>query len=122
MRYIQEKLSKNDTNFLQILKMKPGKENADKLNKFSEKVFEQAEKKFTSKLRRYTEKILDEFTGRLNIRIEAQEKQMNQHIKELENLQNEAREGQIDINNLKEKNIPVMETAECIIRVLEMEV
>lgn len=47
---------------------------------------------------------------------------MNQHIKELENLQNEAREGQIDINNLKEKNIPVMETAECIIRVLEMEV
>ena len=44
------------------------------------------------------------------------------HIKELENLQNEAREGQIDINNLKEKNIPVMETAECIIRVLEMEV
>ena len=85
-------------------------------------MFEQAEKKFTSKLRRYTEKILDEFTGRLNIRIEAQEKQMNQHIKELENLQNEAREGQIDINNLKEKNIPVMETAECIIRVLEMEV
>lgn len=44
MRYIQEKLSKNDTNFLQILKMKPGKEKADKLNKFSEKVFEQAEK------------------------------------------------------------------------------
>ena len=46
---------------------------------------------------------------------------MNQRINELELLQAEAENGQIDVDALKDSCSPVMESAQCIINMLEME-
>ena len=78
----------------------------------TERVFDDAEKAFNSKLKKYAEHVLEEFTYRLNNRIADQETQMNARIKELEDLQLEAESGQIDVDALKDKSAPVMESSE----------
>lgn len=118
IKYVKEHLSKNDPQFLKVLKMKPGEAKKAALDRATERVLEEAESAFYVKLKKYAEHLLEEFSGRLNIRIADQEEQMNRRIKELEKLQAEAEEGQIDIDGLKENCAPVMEAAECIIQVL----
>ena len=121
MRYVKEHFSKNDPKFLEVLKMQPGKAKKSALDAATERVFEEAEKAFSSKLKKYAEHILEEFTNRLNYRISDQEKQMNKRISELEKLKEEAETGQIDVDALKDNCSPMMETAECIINILRTE-
>lgn len=121
MQYVKEHLSKNDAKFLKVLKMNPGKAKQDSLNLATENVLDDAEKSFNAKLKKYAEHVLDEFSSRLKNRIADQENQMNARICELEKLQLEAESGQIDVNALKDKATPMMEVAECIIQIFEME-
>ncbi|PLT82079.1 hypothetical protein [Mediterraneibacter gnavus] len=121
MRYVKEHLSKNDPKFLKVLKMNPGSAKSDALKLATEQALENAEKAFNSRLKKYAEDILREFTSRLNSRISDQEGRMSQRIGELEILQAEAESGQIDVDALKDSSSPVMESAQCIIRMLEME-
>ena len=121
MKYVKEHLSKNDSKFLKVLKMNPGSAKSDALKLAFEQALENAEKAFDSRLKKYTEYVLSEFTSRLNSRISDQEERMNQRINELELLQAEAENGQIDVDALKDSCSPVMESAQCIINMLEME-
>ena len=121
MKYVKEHLSKNDPKFLKVLKMNPGSAKSDALKLATEQALEDAEKAFNSKLKKYAEYILSEFTSRLNSRISDQEERMNQRINELEILQAEAENGQINVDALTDSSSPVMESAQCIIRMLEME-
>lgn len=121
MKYVKEHLSKNDSKFLKVLKMNPGSAKSDALKLAFEQALENAEKAFNSRLKKYTEYVLSEFTSRLNSRISDQEERMNQRINELELLQAEAENGQIDVDALKDSCSPVMESAQCIINMLEME-
>lgn len=121
MKYVKEHLSKNDPKFLKVLKMNPGSAKSDALKLAFEQALENAEKAFNSRLKKYTEYVLSEFTSRLNSRISDQEERMNQRINELELLQAEAENGQIDVDALKDSCSPVMESAQCIINMLEME-
>lgn len=119
MNYVREHLSKNDTQFLEVLKMKPGKAKAEELEAATDRVLGESERFFNLKLKKCTEHLLGEFDGRLNNRIVDQEKQMNQRINELEKLQDEAEKGQLNVEKLKERCAPVMESAECMIHILK---
>lgn len=121
MKYVKEHLSKNDPEFLEVLKMQPGKDKEAKLNIITQKILSDAERKFDKKLKQHIEYLLTEFTNRLDTRIVNQEKYMNQRIVELQKLQKDAEKGQIDINVLKDNSMPIIESAECIISLLEME-
>ena len=112
IKYVKEHLSKNDPKFLRVLKMNPGRAKESELDMAAERVFDNAEKAFNSKLKKYAEHVLEEFTNRLNNRIADQESQMNARIKELEALQLKAESGQIDVDALKDKSAPVMESSE----------
>lgn len=121
MKYVKEHLSKNDPEFLEVLKMQPGKDKETKLNIITQKILSDAERKFDKKLKQHIEYLLTEFTNRLDARIVNQEKYMNQRIVELKKLQKDAEKGQIDINVLKDNSMSIIESAECIISLLEME-
>ncbi len=121
MQYVKEHLSKNDSEFLKVLKMQPGKAKTDALGMKAERVIERAEVEFNKKLKKYAEHIMSEFTSRLDTRIINQEKEMKSSIEKMEKLEEEANEGKIDIDSLRDKCAPIMESAECILNVLEME-
>lgn len=121
MKYVNEHLSKNDSKFLEVLKMNPGKAKEKALDSSAEQILINAEKVFDSKLKKYAENVFEEFSYRLNTRIANQEEEMNKRIEELEKLQEEAEEDKIDVEALKEKCAPIMESAECMIQVLGME-
>lgn len=118
MKYVKEHLSKNDAKFLRVLKMNPGQAKKSELDMATERVLDNAEAEFNTKLKKYAEHVLEEFTNRLNNRIADQEARMNKRITELEKLQVEAECGQIDINALRDKSAPLMESSECIIQIL----
>ena len=120
MKYVKEHLSENNSRFLKVLKMNPGQSKNDALNDAVEKVLMKAEKEFNLKLKQYAEDLLKEFKDRLNSRILEQERYMNYRIDELERLQEEAEKGKVDIDALKDQYTPMMESAECIIQLLEM--
>lgn len=122
MKYVKEHLSKNDPKFLKVLKMNPGQAKKSELDMATKRVLDDAGKAFNSKLKKYVEHVLDEFTNRLNTRIADQEARMNVRIKELEDLQLEAESGQIDIDALKDKSAPLMESSKCIIQILGTEI
>lgn len=121
MKYVNEHLSKTDSKFLEVLKMNPGKAKEKALDSSAEQILTNAEKVFDSKLKKYAENVFEEFSYRLNTRIANQEEEMNKRIEELEKLQEEAEEDKIDVEALKEKCAPIMESAECMIQVLGME-
>lgn len=62
-----------------------------------------------------------DFTVRLKTRLVDQERQMKDYIIELEKLEKQARDGSIDVNEVVNKCTPVMESAESIITILEMD-
>lgn len=119
MNYVREHLSKNDAQFLKVLKMRPGKAKAEKLEAATDRVLEESERFFDSRLKKCTEHLLMEFDVRLNNRITDQEEQMNQRINELEKLQDEAKKGQLNVEKIKESCAPVMESAECMLQILK---
>ena len=121
MKYVKEHLSKNDAKFLKVLKMQPGKAKENALDRSTDQVLDDAVRTFNSKLKKYAERVLEEFTKRLDTRISNQEEQMNQRIQELEQMQADAESGKIDIDALKDSYAPMMESAVCIINILEME-
>lgn len=121
MKYVKEHLSKNDSKFLKVLKMSPGPAKESALETSMERVFSEAESVFNSKLKEHVEHILSEFTTRLEGRISDQEKQISERISELEQLKEEAENGRIDVDVLRDNCAPVMEAAECIITILGME-
>lgn len=121
MKYVREHLSKNDAKFLKVLKMQPGKAKKNALDRSTDQVLDDAVRTFNSKLKKYVERVLEEFTKRLDTRIINQEEQMNQRIQELEQMQADAESGKIDIDALKYSYAPMMESAVCIINILEME-
>lgn len=121
MQYVEEHLSKNDDKFVEVLKMNRGDEKKRRIKETTDRVLSNAEKTFNSKLKAHTEYLLDEFSRRLQIRLDSQEKQLNQYIQELEKLQKQAEEDQIDIEALKEESAPFMEAAECMIHLFEMD-
>lgn len=121
IRYIKEHLSKNDMQFLSVLEMRPGNEKKEALRLAAERVMKEAEKDFNRKLKEYVEDILWEFTDRLETRITDQYKQLNEHIVEMKGLEEEARNGKINVDALRDKSTPVMEAAGCIISLLETE-
>lgn len=121
MKYVKEHLSKNDTKFLEVLKMNPGKKKEEALDLAMKNVLDDAEKSFSTKLKKYVEHILEEFSDRLDIRIKDQKKQMDARIMELEKLQKEAERGDTDLDRLKNEAAPIMEASECIIEILNGE-
>ena len=121
MKYVKAHLSKNDPEFLNVLKMKPGNAKKEALDATMNKILHDAENTFYSKLKKYVEHIMKEFSDRLNIRLSSQETQLNMQIKELEKWQQEAKNGQMDISKLKDRSASLMEASQCIIQMLEME-
>lgn len=119
MNYVREHLSKNDAQFLKVLKMRPGKAKAEELKAATDRVLEESERFFNSRLKKCTEQLLIEFDARLNNRITDQEEQMNRRINELEKLQDEAKKGQLNVEKIKESCAPVMESSECMLQILK---
>lgn len=121
MRYVKEHLSKNDTKFLKILEMSPGSAKKEALGRHANMVFEEAEKYFNLKLSKYTKDILNEFTDRLESRINDQQLQLKNQIDNLKNMERQAEKGEIDVDIIKDSGAATMESAGCILSLLEAE-
>lgn len=122
MKYVKEHISKNDEKFLKILEMPPGEAKIDALSRKTDKVIEGAKRAFGKKLARYEKHVLNEFTNRLDVRMTNQEVQMRKRIEEMQKLEEEANKGEIDMVALRDSCAPIMESAECIIFILETEI
>lgn len=119
MQDVKEHLSKNDPKFLKVLEMQPGKAKTEALELEAERVIGEAENAFNGKLKQYAEHIMEEFTTRLNTRISNQDEQLKESIEKMQKLEKEANTGVIDVDSLRDSCAPVMESAECILHVLE---
>lgn len=121
MQYIKEHLSKNDREFVKVLEMPPGQAKKSALDAKTNQILNDAESHFFKKLNQYMVAVQKDFTVRLKTRLVDQERQMKDYIIELEKLEKQARDGSIDVNEVVNKCTPVMESAESIIAILEMD-
>lgn len=121
MQSIKEKLSKNNIDFTTTMGMNPGILKKVAIKGQIDKAFKETENEFYDRLEKYANHVLEEFQERLECRINDQVAQMNKKIKELEELKKQAENGQIDIDSLREKSVPLMEAAQCIIQILNRE-
>lgn len=122
MRYVKEHLSKNDAKFFKILEMAPGSAKEKALGAYAKGVINDAEKTFNLKLSKYAKNLLNEFNGRLKGRMCDQELQYENQIEELKHLREQAEKGKIDVEVIRDKSAIVMETAACILSILETEI
>lgn len=120
MKYVKEHLSKNDRRFVNVLEMKPGQAKKKALDVEANRIIEEAEIYFYKKLKKYMEDVQKDFTERLSTRLDDQEKQMKDYISKLEQMEVRAKEGSLDVDEVINECAPIMESAECIITVLEM--
>lgn len=121
MQYVKEHLSKNDREFVKALEMPPGQAKKTALDVKTNQILNDAVRHFFNKLNQYMVAVQKDFTVRLKTRLVDQERQMKDYIIELEKMEKQAREGSIDVNEVVNKCTPVMESAESIIAVLEMD-
>lgn len=121
MQYVKEHLSKNDREFVKVLEMPPGQAKKSALDAKTNQILNDAESHFFKKLNHYMVAVQKDFTVRLKTRLVDQERQMKDYIIELEKLEKQARDGSIDVNEVVNKCTPVMESAESIIAILEMD-
>ena len=121
MQYIKEHLSKNDEKFVTVLKMKPGQAKQDALDVEAERIFSEADAFFCNKLKGYIEEIQREFTTRLETRLKDQECQLEEYIIRLEKMQEQTDKGDVNVDEIINDNTPMMESAECIKMILEMD-
>ncbi len=121
IKYIKAKLSKNNSELVNILKMPQGASKKTSLDGFINRVFDDAAENFKNKLKQYAEHVSEEFNKRLSSRLSDQEVQLEKHIRQLESLQKKAQTGQLNVEELKTKSAPIMESAECILQLITSE-
>ena len=121
MQYVKEHLSKNDRDFVKVLEMPPGQAKKSALDVKTNQILNDAVSHFFGKLNKYMIAVQKDFTVRLTTRLVDQENQVKDYIIELEKLEKQARDGSIDVNEVVNKCTPVMESAESIIAILEMD-
>ena len=82
--YIQEHLSKNNPDFVKILKMDLTPQKKEAIDAAFENSIQQAYVEFGKQLTNYTGEVINEFEERLNNKIKEQERQADREINELE--------------------------------------
>ena len=117
--YIQEHLSKNNPDFVKILKMDPTPQKKEAIDAAFEKSIQQAYVEFGKQLTNYTGEVINEFEERINNKIKEQERQADREINELEKTMSDKKSNMVDIDKIEDECAPAMETAKCIIAVLE---
>jgi len=118
-KYIKEHLSKNDPEFRLVLEMEPGYEKDEALEGITKKIFKNANKEFKKKLKKHMQSILEDFSGRIESRMNEQEKQIGSLIDELEILKADSEKGQLNISRLKGEYAPNMESSACVIQIFD---
>lgn len=121
MQYVKEHISKNDERFLRVLEMQPGTEKCNALDSVLRKVLEEAEALFYGKMKKYVEEVQEIFSGRLESRMEDRDKQLQEYIRRLEHLEEQADKDNLDMDALMNECTPIMEAAGCILTLLETE-
>lgn len=122
MKYAKEHLSKNDEKFMSVLEMEPGHAKDEALDAVFNRVLSKAQKNFNKKLKKQVLNLQEEITTRLEIRMTDEEERMNKRIKELTELEEKAKSGNIDVDVVIDERAPIMEAAQCIIETLEVEI
>lgn len=121
MQYVKEHISKNDERFLRVLEMQPGTEKCNALDSVLRKVLEEAEALFYGKMKKYVEEVQEIFSGRLESRMEDRDKQLQEYIRRLEHLEEQADKDNLDMDALMNECTSIMEAAGCILTLLETE-
>lgn len=119
MQYVKEHLSKNDPEFVKVLKMNPGQQKKEMLDRSVTKILDDANREFATKLMKYVEYIQKELSKRVQFRMTDQENQLNQKLQEYEKMKKEAEQGIVDVDDLVNRVAPTMESAQCIMYLLK---
>ena len=119
MKYVKEHLSENDDKILEVLKMSPGPEKANKMEKQIKRVLNNAEKHFNKYLKKDAINISNEVNKRLSMRLSDQEKYMEMKINRLEKLENESKLNGVNVELIVNEISPQLEAAQCTISILQ---
>ncbi len=121
MQYVREHLSPNDEDFRALLEMPPGINKTSAMNREMDRIIKEAEIFFYKRLINYVAILQKEFEYRLKTRLDAQSNQLNEQINLIEELELQAKNGNIDKAAVESRSIPIMEAAECMRVLLETE-
>ncbi|WP_294755104.1 hypothetical protein [uncultured Ruminococcus sp.] len=116
--YIQEHLSKNNPDFVKILKMDLTPQKKEAIDAAFENSIQQAYVEFGKQLTNYTGEVINEFEERLNNKIKEQERQADWEINELEKTMSDKKTNMVDIDKIEDECAPAMEASQSIITVL----
>ena len=119
MKYVKEHLSENDDRILNVLKMPPGTERANEMEKQIDRVLKNAEKHFNKNLKKNTINISDEVNKRLSMRLSDQDKYMEMKISRLEQLEKDIKMDSVNVELIVNEISPQLEAAQCTISVLQ---
>lgn len=122
INYVQEHISENDPEFQKILEMQPGNDKKEKLSKRMQKIIDDAQDYFGEQLKKQIELLNDELDVRLNQKIEAQEKILEDTEKKYKLLSEQESDKTLDIQKIEEECLPIAEAAACIQEILGQEV
>jgi len=117
-QHISIHISTSDPEFRKILEMRTSIQKTQKMEEMLYMTMDDAQSIFFSKLAEYAEELQKQFSERLASRIQAEENNAAERIKELEKLRAEAEADIIDIARLEDEYAPAMESCQCIIAVL----
>lgn len=107
------------TKILEVLKMSPGPEKANKMEKQIKRVLNNAEKHFNKYLKKDAINISNEVNKRLSMRLSDQEKYMEMKINRLEKLENESKLNGVNVELIVNEISPQLEAAQCTISILQ---
>lgn len=119
IQYVKEHQSKNNMQYRKILEMSPGPEKRDALRSEAQKIMNDAVANFNNKLAEYVEGVQTEFSARLKTRLDDQENLFNEYIAKLEVMEDEAKNGTLNVDQVINDCAPIMETAQCIFTIVE---
>lgn len=122
INYVQEHISENDPEFQKILEMQPGSDKKEKLSKRMQKIIDDAQDYFGEQLKKQIELLNNELDVRLNQKIEAQEKILEDTEKKYKLLSEQEADETLDIQKIEEECLPIVEAASCIQEILGQEV
>lgn len=112
--YAHENISENDPDFEAILKMQPSVEKRTALNKRMNSVIRKAENRFRRRLRKELEELSKNLKDRIEDRMETQEQQLQAEVQEYEAIEQQAKNGSLDLKKIEAECIPIIEASYCI--------
>ena len=114
MEHINKRLSANDPDFRNVLKMQPGKEKESRLKIYQEKFIQEAEEKFWNKLQLEMNRLYDDVSKNIRKYLEEKTSKLERQERQYAQLQRQVETGQLNLQELEEACIPAADAERCL--------